>query len=85
MGGHEPLPAFEAAFTRLRPRPDAIFFMTDGLFRPEVADVIPTLNAGRKPVPIHSISLVDRGAEALLRKIADDSEGTYRHVDLNAP
>ena len=85
MGDTEPLPAFEAAFTRLRPRPDAIFFMTDGLFRPDVADAIPTLNAGPKPVPIHSISLMDRGAEALLRKIAADSGGTYRHVDLNAP
>jgi hypothetical protein len=40
---------------------------------------------GPKPVPIHSISLVDHGAEALLRKIAADSGGTYRHVDLNAP
>ena len=86
VGGQtNPLPAFEVAFTQLRPRPDAIFFMTDGLFDPGVADMIPTLNSGRRPVPIHSISFVDRAAEAWLRKIADDSKGTYRHVDLAAP
>ena len=48
-------PAFEIAFQQLRPRPDAIFFMTDGLFPPTVAAALPTLNNGRKPVPIHAI------------------------------
>jgi hypothetical protein len=80
-----PLPAFEIAFTQLRPRPDAIFFMTDGLFAPDVADVIPMMNSGRRVVPIHSISFVDRSAELWLRKIASDSKGTYRHVDFATP
>jgi hypothetical protein len=84
-GNTNPLTAFQLAFSQLRPRPDAIFFMTDGLFSPVVADVIPTLNGGRRPVPIHSISFVDRSSEAWLRKIADDSKGTYRHVDLTSP
>jgi hypothetical protein len=80
-----PLPAFQIAFTQVHPRPDAIFFMTDGLFAPMVADVIPTLNSARRVVPIHSISFVDRSAEPWLRKIAEDSKGTYRHVDLTTP
>jgi hypothetical protein len=84
-GNTNPLSAFQVAFSRLRPRPDAIFFMTDGLFSPLVADEIPALNVGHKPVPIHSISFVDRSSEAWLRKIADDSKGTYRHVDLSSP
>ncbi len=80
-----PLPAFQIAFTKVHPRPDAIFFMTDGLFAPAVAEMIPALNSARRVVPIHSISFVDRSAEPWLRKIADDSKGTYRHVDLTAP
>ena len=59
--------------------------MTDGLFGPAVAGVIPALNSARRVVPIHSISFVDRSAEPWLRKIAEDSKGTYRHVDLGAP
>lgn len=81
-GGTEPLSAFQFAFNQLRPRPDAIFFMTDGLFGADLATVLPTLNVGRRPVPIHTISFVDRSAEGLLRQIAHDSKGTYRHVDL---
>ena len=42
-----PLPAFQIAFTRVHPRPDAIFFMTDGLFGPAVAGVIPALNSAQ--------------------------------------
>jgi hypothetical protein len=84
-GTTNPLPAFQIAFTQVHPRPDAIFFMTDGLFAPEVADLIPPLNSARRVVPIHTISFVDRSAEPWLRKIAADSKGTYRHVDRAAP
>jgi von Willebrand factor type A domain len=84
-GTTNPLPAFQIAFTQVHPRPDAIFFMTDGLFAPTVAAMIPPLNNARRVVPIHSISFVDRSAEPWLRKIAEDSKGTYRHVDLTTP
>ena len=84
-GTTNPLPAFQIAFTQVHPRPDAIFFMTDGLFAPEVAELIPPLNSARRVVPIHTISFVDRRAEPWLRKIAADSKGTYRHVDLSTP
>ncbi len=85
QGETNPLSAFEIAFNLLRPRPDAIFFMTDGLFNPGVANAIPNLNVGRTPVPIHTISFVDRSAETWLRQIAEDSHGTYRHVDFDSP
>jgi hypothetical protein len=84
-GGTQPLPAFQIALSQIHPRPDAIFFMTDGLFPANVADMIPKMNSARRIVPIHSISFVDKSSESLLRRIADDSKGTYRHVDLDSP
>lgn len=79
-GGTFPTPAFEVAF-RLEPRPDVIFFMTDGLFDPSVVGQVAALNRqGEKRAAIHAISFVDRSAEALMREIAKDSGGTYRHV-----
>ncbi|HEV3168031.1 MAG TPA: hypothetical protein VGZ22_28775 [Isosphaeraceae bacterium] len=79
-GNTNPLPAFQIAFN-LNPRPDVIFFMTDGLFPAEVGPIVAAMNNGRKKIPIHTISFVDRSAEFLLKQIADDSRGTYRHVD----
>ena len=73
-GTTNPLPAFQIAFTQVHPGPDAIFFMTDGLFAPTVAEMIPALNSARRVVPIHTISFVDKSAEPWLRKIAEDFE-----------
>ena len=79
-GGTYPTPAFRVAFA-LSPRPDAIFFMTDGLFPENVVDEVADLNRrGGKRVQIHTISFMDTSAEALMRKIANDSGGRYRHV-----
>jgi hypothetical protein len=79
-GGTYPTPAFRAAFA-LSPRPDAIFFMTDGLFDDAVVDEIAALNrGGGRRVVIHTISFMDTSSEALMRKIAGDSGGKYRHV-----
>jgi len=79
-GGTYPTPAFRVAFA-LSPRPDAIFFMTDGQFPPNVVDEVADLNrSGGKKVQIHTISFMDTSAEPLMRKIASDSGGRYRHV-----
>jgi len=78
-GGTEPYPAFEYVF-RLRPKPDAIYFMTDGEFNPQVASQIIALNRDRK-IPIHAITFVNRSAEELMRRIAHRSGGTYSHVE----
>lgn len=73
-----PLPAFDIAFS-IRPRPDAIYFMTDGQFDPNVADMIQELNRGLK-IPIHCICFMGREAEALMQRIAKESDGSYKYV-----
>jgi len=79
-GATYPTPAFRVAF-KLDPPPDAIFFMTDGLFYAGVVDEVASLNRkGQRRVVIHTISFMDRSAEALMQEIARDSGGTYRHV-----
>jgi von Willebrand factor type A domain len=78
VGGTNPLPGFELVFSR-RPRPDAIYFMTDGEFDPGVADELYRMNAEYR-IPIHCITFGSRGAEAAMKKIAKDSGGTYTHV-----
>lgn len=78
-GGTEPWGAMEMVLT-MRPAPDAIYFMTDGQFDPEVADKIAVRNRGARKVPIHCIAFGDEAAEELLRRIASQSGGTYTHV-----
>lgn len=79
-GDTYPTPAFMQAFL-LEPLPDAIFFMTDGQFDPRVVLQIRKLNSRvQQPVPIHTITFMDRSAAGMMAKIADESGGTYRHV-----
>jgi hypothetical protein len=80
-GGTNPTPAFQAAFN-LSPPPDQFFFMTDGAFGRNVATDIQQLNAGlgKKKAAVNTISFVSNAAEALMRQIAQDSGGKYRHV-----
>ena len=79
-GGTNPMPAFRAAFA-LSPPPDAIFFMTDGLFPEEAVEEIRNLNRlSAKRVTIHTISFMDTSSEVLMKRIASDSGGKYRHV-----
>lgn len=79
-GGTEPAGAFVAAFG-LRPRPDAIYFMTDGLFDAAVAERVAALNKTGRKVPIHCIAFGERGSESLMRKIAEMSGGTYTFIE----
>ena len=79
FGGTEPWPAFEFAFV-FKPLPDAIYFMTDGNFDPQVALRIQAANVGSRKIPIHCITLQDKSGEEIMRKIAADSGGTYTHV-----
>lgn len=79
-GGTNPENAFQLILT-LRPKPDAIYFMTDGLFAMEIAAQIETLNRASGPLtPIHCIAFVSQEAESLLRGIALASDGTYTYV-----
>jgi len=84
-GGTEPEDAFDLVF-RLSPKPDAIYFMTDGEFHQGVPGRIAQLNRKRR-VPIHCILLGDPGSaaitqrvEKMLKGIAKASNGRYRHV-----
>jgi hypothetical protein len=79
-GGTEPMPALSAAL-RNRPRPDAIYFMTDGLFDASVVDQLRVELRGGRNVPIHCISFIDRSSEALMRRIKEMSDGSYTHID----
>lgn len=84
-GGTNPIPAFEAIF-KLKPAPDAIYFMTDGVFSQEIENQLPGLietfnRSGEGRVPLHCITFVDRGAEKLMRRLARQSGGSYTHVE----
>jgi hypothetical protein len=82
-GGTEPLPAFELVFA-IRPRPDAIYFMTDGEFHHDAPRRIALMN-GDLRIPIHTICFDSREGEQLMRRIAEDSGGTYTFVSGERP
>jgi hypothetical protein len=77
-GGTNPLPGFEIMFS-MRPRPDAIYFMTDGEFDSSVVDEVAAMNQKFK-IPIHCIDLGSRAGEDNLKKIANGSKGTFRFI-----
>lgn len=80
VGGTNPVGAFDRVFA-LHPKPDAIYFMTDGLFSAAVADFVAERNRTTGPVtPVHCISFVSREAEDILEQIAEESGGTYTHI-----
>jgi uncharacterized protein with von Willebrand factor type A (vWA) domain len=88
-GNTNPIPALQMAF-QLQPRPDAIFFMTDGIINPSV-NMLPQvarMNQGKDRVAIHSI-LVTRGkgpnlpAAQQLRMLAQQNGGTFREILRN--
>jgi len=78
QGGTEPLPAFREVF-ELRPRPDAIYFMTDGEFAEEVVEAVALLNRNTK-IPVHCICFVSRESEEQMKKIAAQSGGSFTFV-----
>ena len=82
-GGTVPLPAFQKIYT-LKPRPDAIYFMTDGEFDPLHAEEIASMNKDHK-IPIHCIAYMSSASEPVMQKIARDSGGTYTYVPGGKP
>jgi hypothetical protein len=78
-GGTQPLPGFQLV-AMLDPQPDAIYFMTDGEFREENADQILAMFR-RTGIPIHCITFRSREGEAVMRRIAAGTRGTYTHVE----
>lgn len=84
-GSTFPVFAFELVF-KLRPLPDAIFFMTDGEFsdQDQSMEQIIAMNSSHK-IPIHCLTFIDQSAEARMRHIAEVSGGTYTHIDGLTP
>jgi hypothetical protein len=77
-GGTYPLPALLAALSM---KPDAIFFLSDGLFDPATGRQVHMHNRGKATqIPIHTIAFVNRENEGLMRTIARNSGGKYRFV-----
>jgi len=76
VGGTVPNSAFTTVFS-IRPRPDAIYFMTDGQFDGSVAPMVAALNRGTLKVPIHCIGLGDEVGADQLKQIARESGGTF--------
>jgi hypothetical protein len=54
LGGTQPLPAFMTAF-QLKPRPDVIFFMTDGIIPVNVPEQVAALNQMEPRVVVNTI------------------------------
>ncbi|MEO0629109.1 MAG: vWA domain-containing protein, partial [Planctomycetota bacterium] len=80
LGSTHPVPGFELV-SQIRPRADAIYFMTDGKFNNGDRDVDAILALNReRPTPIHCITFVTREAEASMRRIAEMTGGSYTHV-----
>lgn len=81
------MPAFRMIFSQLRPRPDAIYLMTDGEFLDGVGSVpeeVALLNrAQERPVPIHAICFGDPRGEEHMKRIARQSGGTYTFVPVD--
>ncbi len=80
-GGTDPVPAFQYLFSE-RPRPDVVFFLTDGEI-PRGADFeILTLNLspGGRPAMINCVAFSADASQAALREIAQGSGGTFKFV-----
>lgn len=76
-GGTDPSQALNLA---LALDPSVVFLLTDGIFQPR-----PTLEAIEKlnrdhTVQINTIAIGERGAEPVLRRIAEENKGTYTFV-----
>jgi hypothetical protein len=84
-GGTEPLPAFDVVFA-MKPRPHAIYFLTDGEFG-DPATVQVTVNSLNKShkIPIHCITFVNPASEPIMKSIAKESGGSYTHVPGRRP
>jgi len=75
-GQTQPEAALERAFAC---KPELIYFMTDGEFDPRVLDLLRRLNRDKK-VKINTFSFLHKPGEELLKQIAGEHGGRYKHV-----
>jgi hypothetical protein len=79
-GGTDPRTALEHAFTALRPIPDELHLMTDGLMPADIPEVIEALNVGAARTVVHTYAFTNREGERILEAIAARNGGRYRHI-----
>lgn len=77
-GATNPVPGFQI-ISAIRPRPDAIYFMTDGEFTEEGVEAIIQLSREMR-APVHCICLESNEGESKMRRIAQSTRGTYTYV-----
>ncbi|HEX4147404.1 MAG TPA: VWA domain-containing protein [Pirellulales bacterium] len=68
-----------ALMMALRLEPDAIFLLSDGQFDPEVVYLVSQERTG-DPIPIHTIALVSRIGEPVMRALSKVTGGSFRFV-----
>lgn len=90
VGGTKPMPAFQQVFA-LKPTPDAIYFMTDGMIGNDVPALVRQLNRSGD-IPIHCILFGSPGdeqsakaAKNMLMAIARQSGGKFTHIKEGMP
>ena len=79
-GGTLPYPAFAEVF-KLEERPDVIFFLTDGIIPEDTPERVVDLNSQGRSVVVNTISFGQDASREPLQRMADESDGVYRHVD----
>jgi hypothetical protein len=77
-GQTDPTDALERAFA-LVPKPELIYFMTDGEFDPSVLEKLREWN-GKRAVHINTIAFLYELGAPLLKQIAQEHGGHYRFV-----
>ncbi len=80
-GGTRPARAFEAVFS-LAPRPDAIFFLTDGEIPADTPALLNRLNGRGDRCVVNTIAFGNEAGVAPLERIAIDSGGSFRIVPV---
>ena len=83
-GGTDPRRAFDIVYD-MKPRPDAIYFMSDGAFPEEVERDLPRVidrltREGDRRIPIHCLTFIDRSGESFMRRVARLTGGSYTHI-----
>lgn len=83
-GATNPVPAFQLAFS-LKPLPDAVYFMTDGLIPEDqqaglMALLVRTFRDDDRRVPIHCIAFDSDESEPFMRRLAQTTGGSFTHV-----
>ena len=76
QGSTDPIPAMRRAFAV---NPDVIYFLTDGLFDPQLLEELRRWNR-TKHVRIFTIAYVSQSGAVLLEQIAHEHNGQYRFV-----